>query len=316
MGLCASKDERIDKIHRERRLADKAKEARVKANQNPPGPGPPDGFRGEHCYGNGDRATGTFVNGKLNGRGRFYKNHPWYPGWREGTFRDNELQGQGKKQRPDMLSWDEGEFVDDNLVKGRLSAPKDTWWLYDEGQFKWVGSDSHGWTIFREGRVVRQFRDGSRFEGLFTWNGTESEFARGTLFWLDPNDVADGDGAGGRGRYGERFEGTFHGYSPSGRGRYDRQGRLMDGEFAKTDRITYHSYEWYDAPALAQKKKEDARREREAERKRELDHARIEAQARAHGKDTTGNASAVAAGWSAMQQNPANNWVAGGIGNC
>jgi hypothetical protein len=70
--------------------------ARLRENKNPPGPGPPDGFQGEHRYGNGDRAQGEFRSGKLNGRGRFYSHKDPNYGWREGMFRDNKLHGRGK----------------------------------------------------------------------------------------------------------------------------------------------------------------------------------------------------------------------------
>lgn len=304
-----SQEERFKKLHREMRLEEKAKAARIEANRNPPGPGPTDGFRGEHRYGNGDIAIGTFLNGKLNGRGRFYSNDPYYPGWREGIFCNNKLQGQGKKQRPGTVAWDEGEFVEDNLVKGRFSAPKDSSWLYDEGEFVWSGGGFVPWEMRSHGRTIRQCRNGDRFEGTFKGLGEKREFDQGILYFLNPNDVPYESGVEYWGKYGERFEGSFENWSPIGRGRYDREGKLMDGEFVKW----IIGSQWYDAQALAKKKEDDARREREAEEA--MRKARMEIPNRAQVKDRTAKQSAIAAGWTAMQQNPANNWVAGGIGN-
>jgi hypothetical protein len=98
----------------------------------PPTPGPPDGFVGEWVYENGDRAEGHFVNGKLNGEGKYIANYKPKPALMEGTFREGKLHGPGKK---DYYGLRGGQFEGGYLSYGRITYPPNDRRLYYEGEF-------------------------------------------------------------------------------------------------------------------------------------------------------------------------------------
>lgn len=85
-----------------------------------PGPGQPEGFTGEHVYGNGDRAQSQVHNGKRNGRGRFSSNGKYDRGWNSRTFLNDKLNGLGKPcNSEDKVSWDIGRCMDGELREER-----------------------------------------------------------------------------------------------------------------------------------------------------------------------------------------------------
>jgi hypothetical protein len=172
-----------------------------------PGPGPPDGFTGEHVYRNGDRAKGEFRNGKLNGKGVFYSNAKDNRGWSSSTFVNNKLRGLGKSYNSeDKLSWNVGRFVDGKLREGKRVYHPNSEVEYHEGQF-WYDSVS--------GRGTRVWRNGDRFVGKFE-NSCIENGQSGVFTWAN----------------GESFRGKYYDKGRKyGRARYDAQGKLMDSSY-------------------------------------------------------------------------------------
>ena len=302
----------------EREEKQRAEQRRLITIAKPPGPGPPNGFKGVFTYANLERAEGEFKGGKLNGKGRFFSTKVGDSGWRVGTFVDNTLHGQGKAydeshpgrvmkegtfrhgklhgQGRALLNLDgpwgrpceaTGHFENDSMTRGKVvyidrkqSAP-----VSMEGTF-------HNSTQPR-GKCTMVMRDGRREENIFDDEGDVQQGSFG--IWRYPN--------------GERWEGTFS-YGQMSKGqRYDARGNPRDGDLWSSEWLPRAEYEKIKAKTdayYAKKERKEKKREEQAKLAREngwSPNADLAKQAQ------------IAAGWTAMQNNPANNWVAGGIGN-
>jgi hypothetical protein len=202
-------EEELRRIRAEQAAIVEARAAReaLKPKEPSPGPGPPDGFAGEHIYGNGDRAEGEFRGGKLNGRGKFYSNDKYNRGWRTGMFVNNKLHGLGTSYwNEEKLGLDRGRFEHGHFLAGRREYHPTSDIEYHEGAF-WSGSAS--------GHGTRVWRNGDRFVGNF-YEGLIKDGQSGVFTWAN----------------GESFHGKYYDKGKKyGRARYDAQGRLMDGSY-------------------------------------------------------------------------------------
>jgi hypothetical protein len=211
-------EEELRRIQAEQAAIVKARMA-LQPKEPSPGPGPPDGFTGEHVYGNGDRAKGEFRGGKLNGRGEFYSNDKYESGWRTGMFVNNKLHGLGRSYwTEDKLGWNSGQFEHGDFRSGRRHYPPKCDIEYHEGAF-W-GRSASGWG-------TRVWRNGDRFVGHF-YDDEIKDGQSGIFTWAN--------GESFRGKY--YYKGKKH-----GRARYDAQGHLMDG--------SYWNDEWFPGNEIA-----------------------------------------------------------------
>ena len=211
---------------------------------------------------------GLFDHGEGNGKGKMYTNGILL----EGTFKDSELDGQGK------ATWENGTiytgtfanglrtgkgkivYENGNSYEGEFKNGK----FYGQGTFKWkdgdkfvgsfVNGDREGYGTYTwangekyvgysvkskfEGKGTRYYNDGRKYEGEFSNSEMEGQ---GTFTWPGGDRYVGHFYSGyrsGKGTYystnKDRYEGDWKEGERTGKGIfYYADGRKYDGEFVK-----------------------------------------------------------------------------------